>query len=341
MNGKTILITGGAGYIGTHICVELLAAGFDVVIVDDLSRSHREAVDRVERITRRKVDFVQADLRDIAALRVLFARRRIDSVIHLAGFKAVGESSAKPLLYYDNNVGGMIALCRAMDEADVRAFVFSSSATVYGAPQFLPMNEQHPLAPASPYGQCKLIGEMLLGDLHRADPRWKISLLRYFNPVGAHSSGDIGEDPRGEPNNLLPYVAQVAIGRRGHLTIFGDDYETPDGTGVRDYIHVVDLAIAHVRAVEHLATNPGLHTLNLGTGRGYSVREVVTAFERASGRNVPFRIAGRRAGDIAACYADASEAEKHLGWRAERDLTEMCVDAWRWQSANPQGYAAG
>lgn len=337
----TLLVTGGAGYIGSHICVDLLAAGHDVIVLDDLSRSQRAAVDRIAEVAGRAVDFVHADLRDAEALRALFARRAIDGVIHLAGYKAVGESSSKPLLYYDNNVIGMIRLCQAMDEANVRTFVFSSSATVYGEPRFLPMTETHPLGPTNPYGQSKLAGEMLLSDLHRADPRWRIALLRYFNPVGAHASGMIGEDPRGEPNNLLPYVAQVAVGRRERLTIFGDDYDTIDGTGVRDYIHVVDLARAHVSALDHLAGDPGLVTLNLGTGRGYSVREIVAAFERASGRPVPVRVAGRRPGDVAACYADPARAERVLGWRAEHDIDAMCADAWRWQSMNPQGYGAG
>ena len=339
--GKSILVTGGAGYIGTHICVELIAAGHDAIVVDNLSRSLRGAIDRIAAVAGRPVEFVEADLRDADAMRSLFAERRIDAVIHLAGYKAVGESSSDPLLYYDNNVIGMIALCRAMADASVRTLVYSSSATVYGEPQFLPMAEDHPLSPTSPYGQCKLIGEMMLGDLQRSDPRWRIARLRYFNPVGAHESGMIGEDPRDAPNNLLPFVAQVAIGRRDQLTIFGDDYDTPDGTGVRDYIHVVDLARAHVRAVDTLADHEGLVTLNLGTGRGYSVRELVTAFERASGRTIPYRIAGRRAGDVGACYADPSSATRVLGWQAERDLHAMCADAWRWQSMNPQGYGGG
>lgn len=339
MNGITTLVTGGAGYIGTHICVELLAAGGDVVIIDNLSRSHRGAIARVEKLGGRSIDFIEGDLRDDALLKKTFERRSINAVIHLAGLKAVGESTSNPLLYYDNNIGGMLALCRAMDDADVRNFVYSSSATVYGEPRSLPMTESHPLAPTNPYGQCKLIGEMLLSDLHRGDPRWRIATLRYFNPVGAHSSGMIGEDPRGEPNNLVPYIAQVAVGRRPRLTIFGDDYETPDGTGVRDYLHVVDLAEAHVRAVSHLLAHPGATTLNLGTGRGYSVREVVAAFEEASGRSVPSAVAARRPGDIAACYADPALAEGVLGWRARRDLAAMCADTWRWQQANPGGYA--
>ena len=339
--GKSILVTGGAGYIGTHICVELLGAGHDAIIVDNLSRSLRGAVDRIVSVAGRPVQFVEADLRDDDAMRALFAEHRIDAVIHLAGYKAVGESSSDPLLYYDNNIIGMIALCRAMADANVRTFVYSSSATVYGEPQFLPMTEDHPLSPTSPYGQCKLIGEMMLADLHRADPRWRIARLRYFNPVGAHESGMIGEDPRDVPNNLLPFVTQVAVGRRDALTIFGDDYDTPDGTGVRDYIHVVDLARAHVRTVETLPDHPELVTLNLGTGRGHSVLELVAAFERASGRSIPYRIAGRRAGDVVACYADPSTAARVLGWQAERDLDAMCADAWRWQSMNPQGYRGG
>ena len=275
------------------------------------------------------------------AMRSLFAERHIDAVVHLAGYKAVGESSSDPLLYYDNNLIGMIVLCRAMRDAGVHTFIYSSSATVYGEPRFLPMTENHPLTPVNPYGQSKLVGEVMLGDLHRADPQWRIARLRYFNPVGAHESGMIGEDPRDTPNNLLPFVAQVAIGRREQLTIFGDDYDTPDGTGIRDYIHVVDLARAHVRAVDYLIDQEGLVTLNLGTGRGYSVREVVAAFERVSGRRVPYRFAERRAGDVAACYADSSAAERVLGWQAERDLDAMCADAWRWQSQNPRGYVDG
>ena len=330
MRNRTILVTGGAGYIGTHICVELLAEQCDVVVFDNLSRSHRGAIDRVERIAGRPIGFVEGDLRDAALLRNLFAHRRIDAVIHLAGYKSVGESSADPLLYYDNNVGGMIALCRAMDEASVRTFVYSSSATVYGAPQFLPMTERHPLSPTTPYGQCKLIGEMLLDDLHRADARWKIARLRYFNPVGEHASGTIGEDPRDEPANLVPYVAQVAVGRRDRLTIFGDDYDTPDGTCIRDYIHVADLADAHILALAALAQHDRM-IYNLGNGSGFSVRQVIEAARRVTGHAIPVEIKPRRAGDPARLVASSEQAKSNLGWQPKHpDLDDILASAWAW-----------
>jgi UDP-glucose 4-epimerase len=334
-----ILVTGGAGYIGTHTCVELLQAGYTPVVVDNFCNSKEEAIRRVERITGRSLTFYRADVRDRAALRAIFGRHRIEAVVHFAGLKAVGESVAKPLLYYDNNVSGTLALCEAMDEAGVRRIVFSSSATVYGDPHAVPIREDFPAgATTNPYGSGKFMVEQMLRDLPVADPSWRIGLLRYFNPVGAHASGLIGEDPNGIPNNLMPYVAQVAVGRRSHLNVFGGDYPTPDGTGVRDYIHVVDLARGHVAALRYLERHAGVATVNLGTGRGYSVLEMVRAFETASGRPVPYQIVARRAGDIACCYADPSLAAALLGWRAELGLAEMCADAWRWQSMNPDGF---
>ena len=334
-----VLLTGGAGYIGSHTAVECLSAGHDIVVVDNLSNSSAKALDRVAQIADRSLDFVEADIRDRAALKALFARHRIDAVIHFAGLKAVGESVEKPLLYYDNNIGGSIVLFEEMAAAGVRALVFSSSATVYGDPATVPITEEFPLSATNPYGRSKLFIEDMLRDVSRAEPGWKIALLRYFNPVGAHDSGLIGEDPRGIPNNLMPFVAQVAVGRREQLNVFGGDYPTPDGTGVRDYIHVVDLARGHVAALAKLADLDGVGTWNLGTGRGVSVLELVHAFEAASGRPVPYRIVERRAGDVAQCWADPSRAECELGWRAEYDLTRMCADAWRWQQGNPEGYA--
>jgi UDP-glucose 4-epimerase len=333
-----VLVTGGAGYIGSHTCVELLAAGHELVVVDNLSNSKPAALERVQQLSGRSLHFVQADLRDTAALRQVFAEQPIDAVIHFAGLKAVGESSEMPLAYYDNNITGTLSLCQAMDEAGVKRLVFSSSATVYGEPDRVPIREDFPLSATNPYGRTKLFIEEILRDLHRADPTWDIALLRYFNPVGAHISGRIGEDPNGIPNNLMPFVAQVAIGRREQLQVFGGDYPTPDGTGVRDYIHVVDLAFGHRAALDTLATGPGLITCNLGTGRGYSVLEMVQAFEAASGRPVPYRIVGRRAGDIATCFADPAQARELLGWEAERGLEQMVADAWRWQQQNPEGY---
>ena len=334
-----VLLTGGAGYIGSHTAVECLAAGHDVVVFDNLSNSSPKSLERVARIAGRPVAFVQGDIRDRGALRTLFADHRIDAVVHFAGLKAVGESVEKPLLYYDNNIAGSITLFEEMAAAGVNAVVFSSSATVYGDPATVPITEDFPLSATNPYGRSKLVIEEMLRDIALADPGWNVALLRYFNPVGAHESGLIGEDPRGIPNNLMPYVAQVAVGRRPHLNVFGGDYPTPDGTGVRDYIHVVDLARGHVAALNKLLQLGGVRTWNLGTGRGVSVLDMVRAFEAASGKKVPYRIVARRAGDVAQCWADPSRAARELGWRAEFDLRRMCADAWRWQAGNPEGYA--
>ena len=335
----TILVTGGAGYIGSHTCVELLAAGYEVLVVDNFSNSKPEALRRVEEIAGRKLGaFYRADIRDKAALREIFKAHAIDAVIHFAALKAVGESVAKPLMYYDNNIAGTVALAEVMAEAGVKSLVFSSSATVYGDPASVPIREDFPTGPTNPYGRTKWMMEFVLSDLAAADPEWRVALLRYFNPVGAHASGRIGEDPNGLPNNLMPYVSQVAVGRLPQLRVFGGDYPTSDGTGVRDYIHVVDLAVGHVAAVRRLTERPGVLTVNLGTGRGYSVIEVVKAFEKASGRPVPYEIVARRPGDVAQCYAEPGLAERELGWRAERGIDEMCADAWRWQSSNPEGY---
>ena len=334
-----ILVTGGAGYIGSHTCVELLNAGHDVTVLDNFCNSQIEALERVQRITGKKPALVEGDIRDSATLVQTLQRSRASAVIHFAGLKAVGESVEKPLAYYDNNVVGTVRLLEAMTECCVKTLVFSSSATVYGDPQQLPLTELHPLSATNPYGQTKLVIENMLRDLYRSDPSWRLSILRYFNPVGAHSSGLIGEDPRGTPNNLLPFVAQVAVGRREFLNVWGKDYATPDGTGVRDYIHVVDLALGHLKALERLQQYAECLALNLGTGVGYSVLDMVHAFEQASGKPVPYRIGPRRAGDIASCYADPSQALALLGWRAERELQDMCADAWRWQKNNPDGYA--
>ena len=326
-----ILVTGGTGYVGSHAVVELLAAGTEVFVVDNLANSKASVLDRIARIAGRRPDFEQIDIRDRAALRRLFAARRIDSVMHFAGLKAVGESVERPLVYYDNNVAGSVALLECMTEAGVKTMVFSSSATVYGDPVSVPIREDSPVAPTSPYGRTKLAIEEILCDVAAADPGWRIALLRYFNPVGAHASGLIGEDPNGIPNNLMPHIAQVAIGLRQELQVFGNDYPTPDGTGVRDYLHVVDLARGHLAAREALAQCTGVLAVNLGTGRGHSVLEVVRAFAAASGRAVPYRVVSRRPGDVAQCYADPSRARKVLGWQVERDLEAMCVDTWRWQ----------
>jgi UDP-glucose 4-epimerase len=335
-----ILVTGGAGYIGSHTCVELLNAGFDVTVFDNFCNSHPEALARVERITGKKLTLVRGDVRDRAALVAALRDSGASAVIHFAGLKAVGESVEKPLFYYDNNVVGTLRLLEAMGECGVKTLVFSSSATVYGDPQCLPLTEDHPLSATNPYGRSKLIIEEILRDLYRSDSSWRLGLLRYFNPVGAHVSGLIGEDPQGIPNNLLPFVAQVAIGRREFLNVWGDDYPTPDGTGVRDYIHVVDLARGHIKALERLqAQAPECLTVNLGTGTGYSVLEMVLAFERACGKPVPYRVGPRRSGDIASCYAEPKLALDLLGWQAELGLDTMCADAWRWQSGNPEGYA--
>ena len=335
-----ILVTGGAGYIGSHVCVELLQTGHDVTVFDNFCNSSPESLARIARIAGKAPTVVRGDIRDSAALEQALKDSGASAVIHFAGLKAVGESVQKPLDYYDNNVVGTLRLLQAMRACDVRQLVFSSSATVYGDPQRLPLTEDHPLSATNPYGRSKLMVEDMLRDLQASDAAWRIGILRYFNPVGAHASGLIGEDPRGVPNNLLPYVAQVAIGRREQLQVWGDDYPTPDGTGVRDYIHVVDLAVGHLRALERLQAQPGGVTVNLGTGTGYSVLDMVRAFEQASGKPVPYQISPRRPGDIASCYADPAAAAQLLGWRAERDLRAMCEDAWRWQSQNPQGFAA-
>ena len=333
-----ILVTGGAGYIGSHTVVELLAAGHELLILDNFSNSSPKVLDRIEQISGQRPLLVEGDIRDRPLLARLFTEHSLQAVIHFAGLKAVGESVEQPLRYYDNNVIGSLHLFEAMAAAGVFNLVFSSSATVYGDPHAVPIDESFPLRATNPYGRSKLIIEDMLRDIGRADPRWRVALLRYFNPVGAHASGLIGEDPRGIPNNLMPYVSQVAVGRRGELGIFGGDYPTPDGTGVRDYIHVVDLARGHLAALNRLDQLAGVAPINLGTGRGYSVLEVVAAFEQASGRPVPYRLGDRRPGDVAACYADPRRAQELLGWSAERDLAMMCADSWRWQSMNPLGF---
>ncbi|MES2016644.1 MAG: UDP-glucose 4-epimerase GalE [Pseudomonadota bacterium] len=327
-----ILVTGGLGYIGSHTCVELIAAGHEPVALDNLSNSDVSVLKRVERITGQALPFIEADIRDRAALDAAFTAHRFDAVIHFAGLKAVGESVAQPLRYYDNNVAGSVTLLEAMQQHGVKTVVFSSSATVYGDPATVPIREDFPLSATNPYGRSKLFIEEILRDQFISDPSWRIALLRYFNPAGAHESGLIGEEPNGIPNNLLPYVAQVAEGRRAFLSVFGGDYPTPDGTGLRDYIHVVDLAIGHVKTLSKLATGPGVVTYNLGTGRGNSVLEMVRAFERASGKTIPYQIVARRPGDIAACYADPGLAQSELGWTAQRDIAQMCADSWRWQT---------
>jgi UDP-glucose 4-epimerase len=335
---KKILVTGASGFIGSHTCVELLQAGYDVVALDNLSNSSPVALTRVEQITGRAPIWVQADVRDQAALNAVLQEHSIDAVIHFAGLKAVGESVAQPLAYFDNNVSGTVTLLQALKTAGVKHVVFSSSATVYGDPESVPILESAPLRTTNPYGRSKLIVEQMLFDLAHSDASWRIGVLRYFNPVGAHESGLIGEDPRGTPNNLMPYIAQVAVGRRDQLAVFGADYPTIDGTGVRDYIHVVDLARGHVAALARLFQHEGGFTVNLGNGHGHSVLETVAAFELASGRSVPYKITARRPGDIATCYADPSLARELLHWRAEKNLADMCCDHWRWQSMNPAGY---
>jgi len=333
-----ILVTGGAGYIGSHTTLALLAAGHDVVVVDNFSNSKPEALRRVAGLAGRPAAVHAVDLLDAPALDRVFAAAPPDGVIHFAGLKAVGESVQQPRRYYHNNVTGTLVLLETMARHGVRTLVFSSSATVYGDPHALPITEDFPLSATNPYGRSKLMIEEILGDVARADPTWAIAVLRYFNPVGADPSGRIGEDPQGIPNNLLPYVTQVAVGRLPELAVFGNDYPTPDGTGVRDYIHVVDLADGHLRALQHLAIGPGLFTCNLGTGRGYSVLEMVAAMAAASGRPIPYHVAPRRPGDVASCYADPGLAARVLGWTARRGLDEMCADAWRWQQGNPEGY---
>ncbi len=333
-----VLVTGGAGYIGSHVCVELLEQDYQVVVIDNLCNSSAIALERVQEITGRPLTFVPADIRDPGALQQLFETHPVDAVMHFAGLKAVGESVDEPLRYYDNNVAGTGNLLQRMADAGVTNLVFSSSATVYGDPASNPINEDFPLSATNPYGRSKLMIEEILRDLYAADPGWNISILRYFNPAGAHPSGAIGEDPSGIPNNLMPYIAQTASGIRQRLSVFGGDWPTRDGTGVRDYIHVTDLARGHLRALVRLADKPGCITHNLGTGRGYSVLEMVAAFEQACGHSIPYQIVPRRPGDIAECYADPGRARQELGWSAEKDLAAMCADAWRWQQLNPEGY---
>ena len=334
-----ILVTGGAGFIGSHTCVELLNAGYEVVVVDNLYNSSMESVKRVEQITGKSVTFYEKDIRDEEGLTAIFEKEHIDSVIHFAGLKAVGESVAKPLEYYENNIGGTITLCNVMKEFGVKNIIFSSSATIYGDPAFIPITEECPKGICTnPYGWSKWMLEQILTDLHTADKEWNVVLLRYFNPIGAHKSGFIGEDPKGVPNNLMPYISQVAIGKLEALGVFGDDYDTHDGTGVRDYIHVVDLAIGHVKALKKIEEKAGVCVYNLGTGVGYSVLDMLHAFEKACGKKLPYQIKARRPGDIATCYADATKAREELGWIAERGLEEMCEDTWRWQSQNPDGF---
>ncbi|WP_283170466.1 UDP-glucose 4-epimerase GalE [Curtanaerobium respiraculi] len=337
---QTILVSGGTGFIGSHTCVELIKAGYDVVVFDNLSNSKEESLNRVQRITGVKPRFYRADMLDRDALESIFeAEPDISAVIHFAGLKAVGESVQKPWEYYQNNIEGTLVLVDVMRRHGVKSIVFSSSATVYGDPAFVPITEECPLGnPTNPYGQTKKMLEQILTDLNVADPEWNVSLLRYFNPIGAHESGLMGEDPNGIPNNLMPYITQVALGKLPRLGVFGDDYDTPDGTGVRDYIHVVDLARGHVKTLQATDGKPGVHIWNLGTGVGYSVLDVVRAFTEATGVEVPYEIKPRRAGDIAQCYASAGKAARDLGWKAEFDLRDMCRDSWRWQKGNPNGY---
>ncbi len=334
-----ILVTGGAGYIGSHTMIKLLEKGYDVVCVDDLSNSKYVAVERVEQITGKKVDFYKADIRDREALNKVFSEHKIDSVINFAGFKAVGESCAKPIEYYDNNIYGILVLIEVMREYGVKSLVFSSSATVYGNPHTVPITEDFPLSTSNPYGSTKLFIEYILKDLYKSDKDFNIAILRYFNPIGAHPSGLIGEDPNGIPNNLCPYITKVCVGKLPHVNVFGNDYETPDGTGVRDYIHVEDLAEGHVLAVDKLMTKPGLFIVNLGTGVGYSVLDMIKAFSKALGKDIPYVIGPRRPGDIAMCYADPSYAEEFIGFKAKRTLDDMCRDALNWQLKNPNGYS--
>ncbi|ENP8323883.1 UDP-glucose 4-epimerase GalE [Vibrio vulnificus] len=333
-----ILVTGGSGYIGSHTCIQMIEAGMTPIILDNLYNSKLLVLDRIEQVTGVRPAFYQGDIRDSEILQHVFAQHDIQGVIHFAGLKAVGESVEKPLMYYDNNVSGTLNLVREMDKAGVKSLIFSSSATVYGDPASVPIRESFPTSATNPYGRSKLMVEECLTDFHKANPDWSITLLRYFNPVGAHESGLLGEDPQGIPNNLLPFVAQVAVGRREKLGVFGDDYPTPDGTGVRDYIHVIDLADGHLAALNKVGQQAGLHIFNLGTGQGNSVLEMVAAFEKAAQRPIPYEIKPRRAGDIAECWADPAYAEQVLGWKATRSLETMVVDTWRWQSNNPNGY---
>ena len=334
-----ILVTGGAGFIGSHTCVEMLNAGYEVIVVDNLCNASEEAIRRVEKITGKNVTFYKADIRDKEALDQIFDKESVECVIHFAGLKAVGESVAKPLEYYQNNIAGTLTLCDVMRNHNVKNIIFSSSATVYGDPAFIPITEECPKGTCTnPYGWTKSMMEQIMTDVQKANPDMNVILLRYFNPVGAHESGRIGEDPKGIPNNLMPYISQVAVGKLEKLGVFGDDYDTPDGTGVRDYIHVVDLAKGHVKAINYIFSNPGLDVINLGTGVGYSVLDMVKAFGKACGKEIPYEIKPRRAGDIAMCYADPAKAARVLGWKAEKGLDEMCADTWRWQSQNPNGY---
>jgi UDP-glucose 4-epimerase len=333
-----ILVTGGAGYIGSHTCVELLNAGYEIVVLDNLSNSSEESLKRVQEITGKTLKFYKADLLDREALDNIFKENAIESVIHFAGLKAVGESVAIPLRYYHNNITGTLTLCEVMNKYNVKNMVFSSSATVYGDPHKVPITENFPLSATNPYGSTKLMIEEILRDLYVADKAWNIAILRYFNPVGAHHSGRIGEDPNGIPNNLVPYISQVAVGKLKQLSVYGNDYSTPDGTGVRDYIHVVDLAMGHLKALEKLRSNPGVEAYNLGTGNGYSVLQMVEAFSKAAGRDIAYKIVARRPGDIGSCFADPTKAKNELGWKALKGIEDMCADSWRWQSKNPNGY---
>ncbi len=334
----SVLVTGGAGYIGSHTCVELLTAGYDVVVADNLSNSKEEALQRVQEISGKPLKFYRVDLLDKPALEEIFIKESIEAVVHFAGLKAVGESVSIPLRYYHNNITGTLILCELMQKYEVKNLVFSSSATVYGDPHAVPITEEFPLSATNPYGRTKLMIEEILRDLYTADKTWNVAILRYFNPIGAHMSGRIGEDPNGIPNNLVPYITQVAVGKLKALGVFGNDYDTVDGTGVRDYIHVVDLALGHLKALEKLQSKPGVATYNLGTGKGYSVLEMVKAFSKVIGRDIPYNVVARRPGDIAMCYADATRAKEEMGWTAIRGLEEMCSDSWRWQQNNPQGY---
>lgn len=334
---QTILVTGGSGYIGSHTVLELLNKGYNVVVMDNLCNSSEESLRRVEKLTGKSVKFYKTDIRDAAGTEKIFEENKIDAVIHFAGLKAVGESCKIPLKYYENNIGGTVTLVQVMEKYNVKKLIFSSSATVYGTPERLPLDEDCHLSTTNPYGSTKLMLEGILTDVYKADNSWNIILLRYFNPVGAHESGQIGEDPKGIPNNLMPYVAQVASGKLQCISVYGNDYDTPDGTGVRDYIHVVDLALGHIAAIEYCA-QPGVHIYNLGTGHGYSVLDMIHAFEKACGKELPYKIVARRPGDIAACYACPDKAEKELHWKAQFGIEEMCASQWKWQSGNPVGY---
>ena len=334
-----ILVTGGAGYIGSHTCLELLNQGHEVVVFDNLSNSSEESLRRVKKLTGKDIVFYKADMLDRDALEAIFEKEKIDAVVHFAGLKAVGDSVAKPLEYYYNNITGTLVLCDVMRKHGVKKIIFSSSATVYGDPDFVPITDDCPKGQCTnPYGQTKSMLEQILTDIQKADPEWTVILLRYFNPVGAHESGMIGEDPAGIPNNLTPYITQVAVGKLKEVGVFGDDYDTPDGTGVRDYIHVMDLADGHVKALKKFEDTPAVYIYNLGTGHGYSVLDMIHAFSRAVGKEIPYVIRPRRAGDIATCYADAAKAKEELGWEAKRGIDDMCADGWRWQSMNPNGY---